>query len=509
MLTLTPTILLTILVLYFILLIIIAYLTSRGADNESFFVANRDQKWYVVAFGMIGTTISGVTFISVPGNVGMPNILRPNLVAGGSLANSQYSFMQVALGYLVGYFVVGTILLPLYYRLQVTSIYTYLEHRLGTLSHRTGAAFFLLSRSIGAAFRLFLVAIVLQKFIFEAWGVPFPVTVFAIIGFILLYTYKGGVKTIIWTDTIQSIFMLLSVVITVWAITNELNLSVSEVPATLHKAGLDKMFFFENGWSDPNNFWKQFLSGIFIVIAMTGLDQDLMQKNLTCKTLGDAQKNMFSFVIVYTVMNFLFLTIGALLAVYAMQKGITVERSDYLYPTLALQHLSPLLGITFFIGIIAAAYASADSALASLTTSFCIDFLKLDKLEDTNSNYATRSRGIVHISFSVLLFFLILLFWYINDESVINQLFKIAGLTYGPLLGLFSFGLMTKRNVKDTLVPFVCIASPLICWYLNANSVELLGGYKFGFELLLLNGFLTFIGLLLVSSSSSKNIATN
>ena len=487
---LTPEIILGIVAAYFLLLMFISYLTSRNTDNADFFIAGRQSPWYLVAFGMVGASLSGVTFISVPGWV----------------ESNQFSYMQMVLGYLLGYFVIATVLMPMYYRLQLTSIYTYLEQRFGIASYKTGAAFFLLSRTIGASFRLYLIAIVLQEFVMAAYGIPFWVTVLMTIFLIWVYTFRGGIKTIVWTDTLQTLCMLSAVIFTVVAIGEKLNLSLGEMVQTVRESPFSQTFFFEGGWSDPKNFFKQFMAGASVAIVMTGLDQDMMQKNLSCKNIGDAQKNMFWFSIVLVFANLLFLALGALLYMYANQVGLAIpERSDLLYPTIALNYLPPAVGIVFMLGLIAAAYSSADSALTALTTSFCVDFLNFEKKSKEASNSELieasnkRTRVIVHIGFSLLLFFVILIFRYFNDDAVIAAIFTVANYTYGPLLGLYTFGFFTKRGINDRFAPIVCIAAPILTYIINANSELLLFGYKFGFELLILNGLLTFLGLLFIS----------
>jgi len=485
----SPTLILSIIAIYFVVLFIIGKVTSKGADNNSFFIGNKQSPWWVVAFGMIGTSLSGVTFISVPGWVG----------------TSQFSYMQMVLGYLVGYTVIATVLMPLYYRLNLTSIYTYLDDRFGRYSYKTGASFFLLSRTIGAAFRLYLVAGVLQLTIFDAWGVPFIATVIGTIVFIWLYTYEGGIKTIIWTDTLQTLFMLLAVVFTVGIISQELGFGFSEMVSTIKNSDYSKIFFFEDV-NHPKYFWKQFMAGAFISIVMTGLDQDMMQKNLSCKNIGEAQKNMFSFSIVLVFVNLFFLALGALLYLFATAKGISIpDKTDNLYPLLATSGELPIIvGVLFILGLIAAAYSSADSALAALTTSACVDILDIEKKP---KNDQTKLRKKVHVIMSGLLVVTIMIFKWVNNDSVISQVFTAAGYTYGPLLGLYAFGLFTKLNVRDKLVPFICLASPVVTYIINANSQALLGGYKFGFELLVLNGALTFIGLLAISKKSEAKLA--
>ena len=466
-------IILLIFIIYFLVLLFISNLTSKKSTFTDFFNANRSSPWYLVAFGMIGTSLSGVTFISVPGEVG----------------SSNFSYFQVVLGYLVGYYVIAKVLLPLYYKHNLISIYTYLEDRFGFYSYKAGAFFFLLSRTIGASFRLFLVAGVLQIAIFNQLGLPYFFSVLLTILLIWIYTFKGGIKTIVWTDALQTLFMLSAVIITIVIITDKMNISLYESFHMVKNSSYSNIFYFD--WRAGNDFFKQFISGAFIAIVMTGLDQDMMQKNLTCRNLGDAQKNIFWFCVILVIANLLFLFLGALLYLYSESVNFQLPTStDDLYPLLALNELGFLTSIIFILGIIAAAYSSADSALTSLTTSFCIDFLDIQK-----RNNKRKTRLLVHIGFSILLFIVILIFNEINDESVINSIFKAAGYTYGPLLGLFSFGIFTKYKIKDKFVFFVCLISPLISYLVNIYSEELLFGYNFGFEILLLNGLLTFLGL--------------
>lgn len=493
----SPTLILGILISYFLFLMVISWFTSRGSKSDDFFIGGRQSPWYVVAFGMIGATLSGVTFISVPGWV----------------EDQQFSYMQMVLGYFIGYVVIAYVLMPMYYKLRLTSIYTYLEKRFGYYSYKTGAAYFLLSRTIGASFRLFLVAIVLQTFLMDAYGIPFWATILITIGLIWIYTYNGGIKTIVWTDTLQTASMLTAVIATIVFIGKNMDLGGSSVLDIVRESTYSKTWFFSEGWSDSKNFFKQFFAGIFIAIVMTGLDQDMMQKNLSCRSIKDAQKNMMSFSSILLVANLLFLALGALLFMYAEQNGIDMPTrivngeakaaSDLLYPTIALQHLSPAIGIVFLIGLIAAAYSSADSALTSLTTSFCIDFLNFEKRNLPEKKKKQKRLG-VHIGFSILLFLLIMVFWYINDEAVISALFKLAGYTYGPLLGLYSFGFFIRKAVHDKWVPWICLISPIITFMIDRFSSELLYGYKFGFELLILNGIITFIGLLFVSHTDEE-----
>ncbi|WP_340075686.1 sodium:solute symporter [Leptobacterium sp. I13] len=471
-----PIYILLLIASYFGLLIFISFLTGKDDSNETFFKAKRQSPWYVVAFGMIGASLSGVTFISVPGWV----------------EASQFSYMQVVLGYILGYFIIGVVLLPLYYRLNLTSIYTYLQERFGDYSYKTGASFFLISRVIGASFRLFLVANVLQIILFDAMGIPFWVTVVITILMIWLYTFRSGIKTIIWTDTLQTLFMLIAVGVAIYSVYEDLGIETIGIIDYISQSELSKMFFFDN-FKSADYFWKQFFSGAFIAVVMTGLDQDMMQKNLTCKTLKDAQKNMFWFTIVLTIVNFIFLSLGLLLTVYAQQNGIDAHKDD-LFAILAKDHLGIGVFIFFLIGLIAAAYSSADSALTSLTTSFSVDILNIERL-NKKEQVALRKR--IHIFISLVLVLVIISFKYIiQNESVIAKLFVFAGYTYGPLLGLYSFGLFTKWKVKDQWVPVIALLSPIISYFVSEYST-LWFGFNFGFFILVLNGLITFIGLIL------------
>jgi SSS family transporter len=481
----TPLQVLLILSVYFCVLILISIITSKGADTNTFFTGNRQSPWYLVAFGMIGSSLSGVTFISVPGNVGKIG----------------FGYFQVVIGYLVGYWVIIGVLMPLYYRLNLISIYTFLEQRFSFWSYKTGAFFFLISRTIGSSLRLYLAATVLQLFLFDAWNVPFIVTVATTIILIWVYTFKGGVKTIVWTDSFQTIFLIAAVCIAVWQITQQLGMSVGEMMSTVRNSSYSKMFYFD----DANStlfFWKQFFGGAFIAITMTGMDQEIMQKNLTCKNIGEAQKNMFWFSLILVVVNLLFLTLGALLYIYAAKTNFPLpEMSDELFPRLALKELGGAVGIFFLLGITASSYASADSALAGLTTSFCIDFLNFSKKEEKQRK---RQKFMVHLGFSLLFLVIIVVFREINQRSVIDAVLNIAGYTYGPLLGLFTFGIFTKRVVNDKLVPLICVLSPLLSYILSSNSEAWFGGYKFGIEILIANGIITFLGLWFVSKNPSR-----
>jgi Na+/proline symporter len=477
-----PVLILGIFLLYTLLLFTITWLTARKANNESFFIGNKVSPWFVVAYGMIGASLSGVTFMSVPGWV----------------QDTQFTYLVVIMGYLVGYAVIALVLLPLYYRLKLTSIYSYLDQRFGFWSYKTGAGFFLLSRTLGASLRMFLVINVLQIFVFNAWNIPFWVNVLVFILLIIIYTFKGGIKTIIWTDTLQTTFMLLAVILSIVYISKELHVSVPDLVKTVKdNSSLSRIFDME--WQHERFFLKQFLSGMFITIVMTGLDQEMMQKNLSCRNLKDAQKNMFTFSGILFFVNFLFLFLGAILVIYVRQKGLNIAASDDIFPTVAINYLGPVAGVVFLIGLISAAFPSADGALTSLTTSVSIDFLRLDKREGLTEKQKTRIRYMVHFSIAVLFFISVMVFSALNDEAVIDKLFTIAGYTYGPLLGLYSFGMFTKRKADDKKTPFIAVLSPVICYFLSKYSVELFNGYKFGFELLLLNGFLTFTGLYIFS----------
>ena len=491
---------------YFGVLILISYLTGKRADNATFFKANNTSPWYLVAFGMIGASLSGVTFISVPGWVEAQSM----------------GYMQMVLGYVLGYATIGLVLLPLYYRLNLTSIYTYLEDRFGRYTYKTGASFFLLSRTVGAAFRLFLIAKVLQLLLFDEMGIPFWATVTITILLIWLYTFKGGIKTIVWTDTLQTLCMLIAVGVCIYSVAAEMH--IASLWDYVADSQLSKTFFFED-FKAGNYFWKQFFSGAFIAVVMTGLDQDMMQKNLTCKSLKDAQRNMFWFTIVLVIVNFFFLALGVLLTDYAQKNGIDVHK-DELFPIVATEgRLGMATAVFFLLGLIAAAYSSADSALTSLTTSFSIDILGIEREGTSTSLSASkkvRIRKWVHILFSLILIITILVFKYvIARESVIAKIFTFAGYTYGPLLGLYAFGLFTKWNVRDKAVPYICVLAPVLTLIITllstvysyffritkypsientwACALEFAQDhyYVFGFEILVMNGLITILGLYL------------
>ncbi len=462
-------------VAYFGVLILISFFTGKSANNQTFFKANNSSPWYLVAFGMIGTSLSGVTFISVPGWV----------------ATQQMSYFQMNLGFFVGYSVIALLLFPLYYRLNLTSIYTYLQDRFGNYAYKTGASFFLLSRTIGASLRLFLVAKVLQNILFDAYNIPFWLTVIVTILLIWLYTFRGGIKTIVWTDTLQTLFMLIAVGVCIIMISD--TLKIDNLFSYVAENKLSKMFFFEDAHAG-NYFWKQFLSGVFIAIAMTGLDQDMMQKNLTCKSLKDAQKNMFWFSIAIVIVNLFFLALGVLLTDYAATFEINASK-DNLFSSIAMSgNLGLATSLFFLLGLIAAAYSSADSALTALTTSFSIDILDIEKMSSEEEKIKLRKK--IHVAFSIVLALVIILFKYSigDNSSVIGDLFTFAGYTYGPLLGLYAFGMFTSLKVKDHFVPLVCVLAPVLTYFISTYSKEKLG-FDFSFVILLLNGVLTFFGL--------------
>lgn len=479
----SPTLVVTVIGIYFLALIIISHVTSKGADTDTFFTANRQSPWYLVAFGMIGASLSGVTFVSVPGNVGKIG----------------FGYFQVVLGYIVGYYTIIKVLMPLYYRMNLVSIYGYLESRFDTWAYKTGAFFFLVSRSVGSSLRLYLAATILQLFLFDAWGVPFFVTVITTIVLIWVYTYRGGIKTIVYTDTFQTFFLISAVCISVWQISSELGLSFSGLIDTVKNSNYSRIFYFD----DVNSglfFPKQFFGGAFIALTMTGMDQEIMQKNLTCRTLADAQKNMAWLTGIVVVVNFLFLTLGALLYIYSEKNGLAIPAStDNLFPSLALNKFGLLVGVFFLLGITASSYASADSALAGLTTSFCIDFLRFKNKPEAVKK---KQKFLVHVAFSVLFLVIILIVKAINEKSVIDVVLKAAGYTYGPLLGLFTFGLMTKRKISGWPILLICVLSPCLSYYLSTMAPIWFNGYKIDIEILIINGAITWLGLFAISRHS-------
>jgi len=500
-------VLLIIILAYFALLMGIAFYTSRHSNNESFFIGNRNSKWWVVAFGMVGTSLSGMTFISVPGTVG----------------RSGFDYFQVVIGYWLGYFAVAYILLPLYYKLQLTSIYTYLEKRLGTTAYKTGALFFILSRTLGATLRLYLVIKVLQLFVLDNMGISFEVTAIVILALILLYTYRGGVKTIVWTDTLQTTFMLVALLVCIGYIMHALGLGIGDTWKALTAKGYTKMFHFE---PLPGNFFlKQLLGGAFITIAMTGLDQEMMQKNISVKTLKDSQKNMLTLSFLQAFVVFIFLMLGGLLYLYGMSKGGSFQQvmtdgklttqfildgknimGDNIFPTIAFHYLPPFIGIIFIIGLISALFPSADGALTALTSSYCIDIIGLKRRTDLTEKQRSTKRLIVHNMFAIIFLGFVFLFREVDNGSLIQTLLVVAGYTYGPLLALFAFGIFTKRKVTDNALPIVCIAAPVLCYIIKEHDKQWLGGYVIGNELLILNAALTFLLLISCSRREAKEI---
>ncbi|RYY39601.1 MAG: sodium:solute symporter [Chitinophagaceae bacterium] len=469
---------------YFVILLFVAWITGRKSNNESFFIGNRNSNWMLVAFGMIGTSLSGVTFVSVPGAVGKEG----------------FAYFQIALGYIIGYVTIAFVLLPLYYRLNVTSIYNYLQQRLGFTSYKTGASFFVLSRTLGATARLYLVVNILQELMEKAFGdsmrIPFWLTTAIILLMILLYTFEGGVKTIVYTDTLQTTCMLAGLVICTFYILNTLGLDLGGGIRAMSDKGYTRIFF-----TDPNSklfFLKQILAGAFITITMTGMDQEMMQKNISVRRLRDSQKNMLTFSLILTGVLLLFLFLGGLLHLYAESSGVAAT-GDKLFPAVALEHMPPVIGIVFIIALISALFPSADGAITALTSSFCIDILGIKRRADWDERKQKRVRQTVHLVFAAVFLLCVMLFKWISNPSMIGVILKVAAYTYGPLLGLFTFGLVTRRLVQDGLVPYVCIAAPVLCYLIDHFQAELLGGFQIGPELLILNGVLVFVGLLLIS----------
>lgn len=480
----SPLILFSFVIGYFAILLVVAKITSRNSNNESFFIGNRSSNWMLVAFGMIGTSLSGVTFVSVPGGVGKDG----------------FAYFQIVIGYLIGYLVIAFVLLPLYYRLNLTSIYNYLHKRLGIVSYKTGASFFILSRTLGATARLYLVVKILQDSIFANLGagfhIPFWVTTLVILLMILLYTFEGGVKTIVYTDTLQTTFMLFGLVVCVVYILNSLDLSLGSALGAMDEKGYSNLFV-----TDPSSklfFLKQIIAGAFITVTMTGLDQEMMQKNISVKTLKDSRKNMLSFSVILVIVNLLFLVLGGLLYLYAAKNGMT-ETGDKLFPAAAIMHMPPYISIIFIIALISALFPSADGAITALTSSFCIDILGMQRTGEKTDAAKKRTRQIVHLSFALVFLMMVMIFKWADNPSMIGLILKIAGYTYGPLLGLFAFGILTRRQVKDKLVPWITICSPLICFFIDKYQGDIFGKFQIGLELLVINGLITFLGLLLIS----------
>lgn len=487
-----PKLILVFFALYTLLLFVIMWFTSRKANNATYFTGNRKSPWFVVAYGMIGASLSGVTFMSVPGDV----------------ANIQFTYFGIVLGYILGYIAIAYVLLPLYYKLNVTSVYEVLDGRMGNEAHKTGAVFFILSRLLGSALRMYLVIYVLQIFVFDAWNIPVWLTSLVMIIIILLYTYRGGIKTVVWTDTLQTTFMLAALILTIAIIFNKLNISLSDAFAQMKDAGYTKVF--ETDWHKPNYFLKQIISGMFITIVMTGLDQDMMQKNLTCRNLKDARRNMLTFSGILVFVNALFLLLGGMLLVYAQNQGIDLSgfiqshQTDRIYPEIVFRSLGPLTAIVFIVGLISAGYSSADGTLTALTTSICYDLIHLDKLSN-DENKKIRIRRLIHVLVAAAFLITIVIFSKHHNNSLITIIFNVAGYTYGPILGMFVFSIYTKRQIKfPKFIPLIALLSPTLCFFFSKYSEQLLWGYKFGFELLIINGLLTFLGLMAISCNKKN-----
>ncbi len=481
----SPTVLLAFVIGYFLLLLGVAWYTSKNSNNESFFIGNRNSNWMLVAFGMIGTSLSGVTFVSVPGGVG----------------KESFAYFQIVIGYLIGYIVIALVLLPLYYRLHLTSIYNYLSSRLGINSYKTGAAFFILSRTLGATARLYLVVKILQDSILANLGVPFWVTTIIILVMILVYTYEGGVKTIVFTDTLQTTFMLTGLIVCVVYILHALHMNFGTAISALGEKGYSRIFFVDPG--SRLFFLKQILAGAFITITMTGMDQEMMQKAISVKRLKDSQKNIITLSVIMVVVIFIFLFLGGLLHLYGAQQGVTAT-GDKLFPELALHHMPPIVSIIFIIALISALFPSADGAITALTSSFCIDILGMQRRPDWSEEKRKKIRQRVHLVVAAVFLVFVLVFYKVNNPSMIGVILKVAAYTYGPLLGLFTFGIITKKQVNDKLVPYVCITAPALCFIIDKFQAQLLGGFQIGSELLILNGLLTFAGLLVVAKKSNS-----
>jgi SSS family transporter len=502
----SPGLLFSFVIGYFVLLLIVAWYTSRNANNDSFFIGNRNSNWMLVAFGMIGTSLSGVTFVSVP----------------GAVSTEAFAYFQVTIGYLIGYIIIAFVLLPLYYKLNLTSIYNYLSTRLGFKSYKTGASFFILSRTLGATARLYLVVKILQDAILSNYNIPFWATTLIILLMILVYTYEGGVKTIVYTDTLQTTCMLAGLIICVIYMLNKMDIGFGESIAAMSDKGMTKIFF-----TDPSGklfFIKQIIAGAFITITMTGMDQEMMQKNISVKTLKDSQKNVVTLGFTLVVVILLFLFLGGLLYLYAYQQGgqnvtSVIDRkevtkfmlgtenatADKLFPVVALHHMPPIISVIFIIALISALFPSADGAITALTSSFCIDILGMKRRTDIDDAAKKKLRQRVHLIFAGVFLLFVLVFKWVNNPSMIGVILKVAGYTYGPLLGLFTFGIITKRQVNDKLVPYIAIASPVICFFLDKYQKNIFGSFEIGLELLVINGLLTFIGLLFISHKSTSS----
>jgi len=480
----SPLLLFSFVIGYFLILLAVAWYTGRNSDNHSFFIGNKNSNWMLVAFGMVGTSLSGVTFVSVP----------------GAVAKESFAYLQITIGYLFGYLMIAYILLPLYYRLNLTSIYNYLSSRMGFNSYKTGSSFFILSRTLGATARLYLVVNILQEAILNSFNIPFWATTLIILVMILLYTFEGGVKTIVYTDTLQTTCMLAGLVICVFYILNQLNMGFGDSLKAMNDRGYSKIFF-----TDPNSkffFLKQIIAGAFITVTMTGMDQEMMQKNISVKTLKDSQKNVMSMAITLATVIVIFLFLGGLLYLYAENLNIDVS-GDKIFPVLAMEHMPPVVSVIFIIALISALFPSADGAITALTSTFCIDIIGIQRRADLTEAAQKKIRQRVHLTFAAIFLVFVLIFKWVNDPSMIGLLLKIAAYTYGPLLGLFTFGIITKRIVKDAWVPYVCIAAPIICFILDKYQKSLLGSYEVGLELLIINGSITFLGLFLISKKGN------
>jgi len=493
----SPIVLFSFVILYFLILLVVAKITGKNSTNDSFFIGNRNSNWMLVAFGMVGTSLSGVTFVSVPGQVG-------TLVSGTTYVNA-FSYLQITLGYVIGYLIIAYVLLPLYYKLNLTSIYNYLSTRLGVASYKTGASFFILSRTLGATARLYLVVRILQDAILQSFDVPFWATTLIILLMILLYTYEGGVKTIVWTDTLQTSCMLLGLVICVFYILNQLHLGFFDSLTAMADKGYTKVFFTEP--SSKLFFIKQILAGAFVTITMTGMDQEMMQKNISVKTLKDSQKNVITLGFTMLVVITLFLFLGGLLYLYASTNGFSVTgdkfTGDKLFPSIALEHMPPAMSIIFIIALISALFPSADGAITALTSTFCIDIIGMQRRSDWDEAKKKTIRQRIHIGFALVFLLFVMVYKWIDNPSMIGVILKVAAYTYGPLLGLFTFGIVLKRNVIDKWVPLVCILSPLLCLLIDINQKAIFGSFEIGLELLIINGLITFIGLLLISKKEN------
>ncbi|MFY8025425.1 MAG: sodium:solute symporter [Sediminibacterium sp.] len=484
----SPLLLFSFVIGYFLILLAVAWYTGKNSDNHSFFIGNKNSNWMLVAFGMVGTSLSGVTFVSVP----------------GAVANESFAYIQITIGYLFGYLMIAYILLPLYYRLNLTSIYNYLSSRMGFNSYKTGSSFFILSRTLGATARLYLVVNILQEAILNSFNIPFWATTIIILIMILLYTYEGGVKTIVYTDTLQTTCMLAGLVICVFYILNQMNMGFGESLSAMNDRGYSKIFF-----TDPNSkffFLKQIIAGAFITVTMTGMDQEMMQKNISVKTLKDSQKNVMSMAITLATVIVIFLFLGGLLYLYAESLNVSAT-GDKIFPVLAMEHMPPVVSVIFIIALISALFPSADGAITALTSTFCIDIIGIQRRADLNEAAQKKIRQRVHLTFAAIFLVFVLVFKWVNDPSMIGLLLKIAAYTYGPLLGLFTFGIITKRVVNDHLVPYVCIAAPIICFIIDKYQKSLLGSYEVGLELLIINGSITFLGLILISKKGNGQAA--